>query len=310
MEIPLKLNWKQKKDIPFAMWYYPQAVVVEEKVFMGGGRAPSKLERQNLMVYDLLLDEWHLLQCGVMWSAMTVLKNQLVLVGGRDANTDKRVSSLRLLKDLEGKDSQTWSFPFPPMSAARDGATAVVHDNRWLVVIGGWGDDAIDEGELSKVEIMDTSSKQWYICAPLPQPCGHISATIIENMLLLMGGFSRSRSSKKVFSVCVDDLIHEATSRANTLLGQSPWCTLPDTPVSFTTALSLNGALLAVGGLQDGHEIKTIHLYQPSTKTWVKAGELPIERWQCACVVLPNGEVFVAGNGDMALKRMDIAVVM
>ena len=113
----------------------------------------------------------------------------------------------------------------------------------------------------------------------------------------------------------MDDLIHQAvfhsTSARSTQCTQSPWQTLPDTPMASSTALSLQGALLAVGGQENGHGVKTIHLYQPSTKTWVKAGEMPIERWQYACVVLPNGEVFVAGNGDMNQpEQVDIAVVI
>ena len=183
-------------------------------------------------------------------------------------------------------------------------------------MVEGWSNDATTEYELSKVEIMDTSSKQWYLSAPLPQPCCHVSTAIAGNMLLLVGGCSRAHPSMKVFGACLDDLIHQTVSTsANTFPTQSPWCTLPDTPLPFSTALSLNGALLAVGGqkigVYDMCGVKTICLYQPNTKTWVKAGEMPIERWQCACVVLPNGEVFVAGNGDMNQpEQVDIAVVI
>ena len=84
---------------------------------------------------------------------------------------------------------------------------------------------------------------------------------------------------------------------------------MPNVPLLFSTALSLKGALLAVGGLDVTQRcaMKSIHLYQSDTNNWVKVGELPTERWQCACTVLPIGELFVAGNGDMVEKQVDVA---
>ena len=43
---------------------------------------------------------------------------------------------------------------------------------------------------------------------------------------------------------------------------------LPDTPLTRCTALAFDGALLAVG--ED-----SIYHYQPSSRSWVEAGELP-----------------------------------
>ena len=109
---------------------------------------------------------------------MTALKNQLVLAGGRDIRTDKRVSTLKVLNE----NSQSWSFPFPPMNTARDAlTTAIAHDDRWLVVVGGYGDTV----ELADVEILDTFSRQWYRNAPLPLLCCHYSSAIVGNMLML-----------------------------------------------------------------------------------------------------------------------------
>ena len=73
-----------------------------------------------------------------------------------------------------------------------------------------------------------------------------------------------------------------------------------------STALALNGALLAVGGVS-----KAIYLYQPSNWSWVKAGELPTRRDACTCTVLPSGEVIVAGGGGSfgAEQKVDIALV-
>lgn len=307
IEIPLKLKWRKMKDLPFTMWYYPQAVAIGEKVFMGGGRASSPLEREILMIYHVQLDKWDTLPCGIMWSALAVWKNQLLLVGGRDVRTNKRIKTLKVLDETQ--DSQGWSFPFPSMPDARDGATAIVHDDRWVVVVGGYCD--VEDSEVPRVEILDTSLKQWHTSAPLPQPCGLISAAVVGNMLMLLGGFSGHRSSCRVLSADLDDLISFHSHSTCTAM-QSPWKPIPNAPSSFSTALSLKGALLAVGGREVTQhcEMKSIHLYQPHTKSWIKVGELPTERWQCACTVLPTGELFIAGNGDMVQKQVDLAIMI
>ena len=102
-----------------------------------------------------------------------------------------------------------------------------------------------------------------------------------------------------MFSVCLDDLISQAlsssaviTSNLSSTPSISPWQTLTDPPLKFSTVLVLSGALLAVGG----SDSSAIHLYKPSSGSWVKVGDLPNKRWQCACIVLSSGEMFVAGG--------------
>lgn len=101
---------------------------------------------------------------------------------------------------------------------------------------------------------------------------------------------------KRVFCVQLDDLISQAVSHKSELA--SPWQILPDTPVESCTALAFDGALLAVGGSKDddGQSAKCMHMFKPSTRTWVEAGCLPTNRWRCACALLPTSEIFIAGG--------------
>ena len=132
-------------------------------------------------------------------------------------------------------------------------------------------------------------------------------------MCYLLGGDTKEPASpKKAFSVCLDDLISQAMSQstiasASTLPTPSPWQSLPDTPLDNSTALPFNGALLAVGG-GDYPGSTAIYHYQPSSRSWIKAGELPTERFQCTCTVLPRGDLYVAGGGG-ARRLVDIASV-
>ena len=252
------------------------------------------------MIYDPKQDSYDTLppytyQC----FSVAVVNNQLVLVGGVDVQTGKKTNKLGVWNE----QSRRWTHPLPPMTTACHSPSVATHNNRWLVVIGGY-----DSNYLSIVEILDTTgSRQWYHAASLPQPCCHAYTATIGNMCYLLGGNTQGGvPSKKVFSVCLDDLISQAVSQpasASAPPTPSPWQSLPDTPLTYSTALGFNGALLAVGGYGGS---TAIYHYQPSSRSWIKAGELPSERSQCTCTVLPSGDLYVAGGG-YAATRVDIA---
>ena len=132
-------------------------------------------------------------------------------------------------------------------------------------------------------------------------------------MCYLLGGFTEGgAASQKVFSVCLDDLISQTVSQpasASAPPTPSPWQSLPDAPLKLSTALAFNGALLAIGGDFTGST--AIYHYHPSSRSWVKAGELPTKRSSCTCTVLPSGHLYVAGGGIGGIVggRVDIATI-
>ena len=193
---------------------------------------------------------------------MAVVNNQLVLVGGRDVQTGKVTNNLGVWNER----SKRWTRPLPPMATACNSPLVVTHNNRWLVVMGG----NRDKTRLSRIEILNAESDthaQWYHAASLPQPLSHSLPAIIGNMCYLLGGYTEGFTiSKKVFSVCLDDLISQALSQPDSTNAPSPWQSLPETPLYNSTAIAFNGALLAVGGGD------TIYHYQPCSRRWIKAG--------------------------------------
>ena len=288
--------------MPIRMWSYPRVAVFKEKVYIGGGWA-SPDRTQTVMVYDPKQDSYDTLPpYTYQYFSMAVVNNQLVLIGGYHEQTDKRTNKLGVWNG----EIKSWTHPLPPMITACNSPSVATH-NTWLVVMGGY-----DDKYLSRVEIMDTTeSRQWYQAASLPHPLGYALPAIIGNMCYLLGGYTkRGATSKKVFSVCLDDLISQAVSqqgRASARPTPSPWQSLPDTPLSRSTALTFNGALLAVGGILGGST--AIYHYQPSSRSWIKAGELPTGRYQCTCTVLPSRDLYVAGGGGHASQQVDIASV-
>ena len=274
--------------MPFRVYDYQQVVVFKGKVYIGGGS--SITHSHTVMVYDPQLDSFDTLPpYTFVWFSMAVVNNQLVVVGGRDVRTDKVTNNLGVWNE----QSKTWTHPLSPMTVACISPSVVVYENKWLIIIGGYD----GRTALSRVEILDTTwPGRWYLAAPLPQPCYRASTATTGNMCYLVGGWSTGELSRKVYSVCLDDLISQAVPQAagtSAPSTPSPWTTMPDTPLVDSTALCLNGALMTVGGAKCS---TTIYYYQPSTKSWIKAGELPTRRQGCACTVLPSGELFVAGG--------------
>ena len=58
------------------------------------------------------------------------------------------------------------------------------------------------------------------------------------------------------------------------------------------TQYTVPGSLMAVGG--SGGD--AIYLYHHDSRSWVKVGDLPGEKLQCACAVLPSEDIFLAGG--------------
>ena len=287
----MQVEWRQGKDMPFGMHYNPQAIVLKGKVYLGGGKSERS---KQVLVYEPKQELWAFLPpYKYELFSMTIVDNQLVLVGGEDGGTLRKTNLL----GVWNKSLCAWTHPFSPMLNARSSPTVVTYENKWLITIGGRG----EEGELFTVEVMDISSDVWYSAPSLSIPAERMSAAVIKNTMIVFGGSSGSKNSKKVFMVNMDDLIWQAITQKNNAPAQSPWQALPDTPFSQSTAVLFNGVLLAVGG----QGATSFHFYHPESRSWVKAGDLPTERVQCASTVLPNGEVLLAG-GENTHKTVEM----
>ena len=113
----------------------------------------------------------------------------------------------------------------------------------------------------------------------------------------------RGANNTRVFSVCLDELISQAVSQSAdaTASPSTPWQTLTVTPLTQCSVLILNGALLTVGGFCSS----AIHLYQPSSRSWVKVDGFSTVRWECACIVLSSGQIFVVGGRNSSNFNFD-----
>ena len=291
--------------MPFEMGGYVQSVVVQGKVYFGGGDTAYEIDNNYIvMEYDISSGKWAKLPpyraCGF---AMTVINNQLVLVGGRQHGRHSKVLG------VWRAESKEWTHLYQDMPTARTHCSAVNY-NEWLAVAGGKGHGRV---RLSSVDIMNTENRQWYAGPPTPTPWSSMRTAIVGDTCYFMGGLTEASydPTTKVYSVSLPVLVSQLDSKERGDQHQI-WKEIPGLRTTWSTPLSISGSLVAVGGKDKSHKAVTaIHLYQPDTGAWVKAGDLPTPRYQYICVMITDTEMLVAGGvaRGCTLCRSDIAQI-
>ena len=260
-----------------------QAVVLNNKVYVGGGYTGNNTTAANIYTYDPTMDTWETLQSPTRCSAFTTYHNKLLLVGGLETSTGQETNQLWVFEEGE----QTWTQPLLPMPTSRWGASAVSYQD-YLIVAGGRNSD----GLLNTVEVFD--GQQWVAADQLPKRCSFMQSTSHDGHYYLMGGDYQGTS---VFYTSLQSLVEKATQHPPTSPSNtdqlSVWKTLTDTPHRHSSTTIFGGALVAVGG--DPNQ-SSLHLYFPLTQSWLPALEMPLGVQYTCTVTLPTGEMMVIGG--------------
>ena len=136
-------------------------------------------------------------------------------------------------------------------------------------------------------------------------------------MVYLLGGVDKDdRSTISVYSCSLTSLLSSTGSSASlgvrlvSILTQSsersPWNRVADLPTKISTAVSLHGRLLAIGG-EDSEDVPTtaVRMYKPTTESWEVISHMTTPRSQCLSAVLPDNQLMVMGGWITGNKRCD-----
>ena len=283
----------------YGMSVYPHSVVLERSVYVGGGSTHfDDVNEYIVLKYGLDTNNCSFLpRYDYRYFAISIINSRLTLVGGCD-DREKPTNQLAVYEP----SSQHWTYPYHPMPTPRYRPAVVMYDI-WLLVAGGCAGPG---HELATVELLNTSTNQWLAASSLPTPCGFMTSATINNL----GYFVTA--SKQVYRVSLPDIVSQTVDQSTASKSPALWRRLPDTPLSHSTAISLRGYLIAVGGRHDNRTRTDIHLYQPESEQWTKVGDLPNARCYCSCVVLPSGELLVAGGQEnyVGIRRVEVAYVL
>ena len=243
--------------------------------------------------------QWRTIVAPTGFFSMAAVEDQLIIAGGMDPDTKGPSNQVSV---LDG-DKKTWTQPFPAMPTARRWPSAIGY-KRWLVVAGGKLTLHSKE-HVNVVEVLDTSSKQWYKALPLPCPTFRPSLAIIQNTLYI-AWIDYVEQKIGAHQIVIPTLISNAISSAQATDNKSSpteWQALPDPLTHLPALVSFHGHLLAVGDSYTPSS--TIAVYLPHLQQWKKAvAELPTPRAGCDCCFLPatKGLMVIGGCKDEGLK--------
>jgi hypothetical protein len=239
--------------------------------------------------YNWSIEKWDTLpSLPCMNSGLVIIDGELCAVGGSHTN---QVFTLRWTK---------WVEEYPPMSIARSSPAVVSTSNgTCLIVIGGLVDDG---GWTSTVELFQVNSQKWYRLTDLLQPLTRPSVTLCGDKLHVIGDHANGYffSLQSLPSSDVPQLTPHLIS----------WTCLPPLPVKSSTAATLCGQLIIIGGRRDRWPpVKSI--YQLVDGQWVEIGSLACCRFRCLVAsASPDKIMIVGGKGaqDTVEKIVELVI--
>ncbi len=298
----IKLKWRTCPRAP--------AGIMKGSAAVNGSRAYFAY-RKNVYEYDAEGKQWSPLPHRPNnYTSLVVVNGVLTAVGGED-NTLKPTNVLLSL--IGSGRQQKWTEHYPPMPTKRWGPAVACSGNS-LVAAGGYSGGYT----LVAVEVMYTSTRQWFIASSLPHYYNFASATVCTDTLYLMGGFEKAgkEGSLSVLTCSLTALLDSCTQSklppATVPTKEPPtiWTKAADVPVYFTMCTTLCGQVLAIGGnrkpsWEDPDPTDNVYKYDPTKNTWTVTSHLPTPRYRCLVAVLPGNEVVVVGGNTAVSGEMD-----
>ena len=240
------------------------ACVIGSKAYFNSGGAT------RVYCYDYASKQWMELPAFTLVTrfAFVIINGLLTTVGGTNSN--------KLFTLSEGK----WVQKFPPMTTKRENPAAVCTGHSLVVAGGGNGHNQ----DLPTVEVMDTNTLQWFTAASLPRGVYRASMTACGDDLYLLGD-----QTTHVYSCSLQALLQSCQATGlisvwNRITGKASasqrtstciWNRIADLPLSCSTAVTLCGQLVSVGGMKDKRAVDSVYCYDPATSVWKTIGQIP-----------------------------------
>ena len=273
----ITFNWRKCKDKPQGMRVCSQPVAFNGKLYVRGrSRWTQSWGTWTVLEYTPGHDKWTDLPPPPVKSfTIATLRGQLLVVGGEDKSTRKKVTNTILTFN---EHSQQWIQSHPAMPTVLIFPTVIGYQDH-LIVAGGVNSK---NNIIPDVNILDTTSNKWKTAQSLPST-DECCTVLIEDTLYLVG-----QNTQTILRAHVPTLISGAKSGV--------WETLPNTPYYYSSPVTIGNTLLTVGGRDNlaffGDPTTSIQMYSPTTNQWMSVGDLPEPTFYPYCVIM-NSELFV-----------------
>ena len=277
------------------------------QVLVAGGLGATFNSLSSAELYDPATGKWTV--TGSMNTSRdghtaTLLPNGQVLVAGGNAIVNNSLvifSSAELYNPSNG----TWTKT-SRMSAAREIHTATLVPNGQVLVAGGYGPTGTFNGSLSSAELYNPSTGKWIATGSLNTArYGHTAVLLANGEALVLDGVDVSPGG--TFPLSSTEQYDSATGKwtVNGKTFQSGFS-------GFIVTLLGTGKVLIAGGITGVYPNERItaaaELYDPSTGTSASTGGMNTAREGHKAILLPNGQVLVAGGQSTSSNGKTTAV--
>ena len=248
-----------------------------------------------VQVYDLDKATWTKLPPAPQYdSQAAAINNQLVLIGGREA------SSYTITNMVSTWTGQSWQQDIPAMCTKRFRPCVTTY-NTYLMVAGGLAED--NQSLLGSIDVMDTTTRQWYTPAnlQLPRPMYSMQITVSATHIGVASAaiaYNASTNtvtpSKRVWQLPVSTLSKVLVGEDS---GPHQWTEIAPTPHYRSALLQDTAHPLAVAGNDDSYKPTTdIAVYYRHSNKWSTVGQLLEPRTRCTAVTLSRRSFLVCGG--------------
>ena len=264
-------------------------------MYVCGGTCPDATLAHVVQVYDLDKATWTKLPPAPQYnSEAAAINNQLILIGGREA------SSRTITNMVSTWTGQGWQQDIPamPTKRVRPGVTTC---NTYLMVAGGRAED--EQTLLGSIDVMDTTTRQWYTPAnlQLPRPMYTMQITVrVTHICVASAGITYDATtntgitSKRVWQLPVSTLSKVLVGEDS---GPHQWTEIAPTPHYRSALLQDTEHPLVVGGSEDSYKSTTdIAVYDHHSNKWSTVGQLLEPRTVCTAVSLSRRSFLVCGG--------------
>ena len=233
---------------------------------------------KSLYQYEYSTEKWSdLPPCPYRDSGLATIDSELTTVGGRH---DIYIFSNKLFTLQQKK----WVEKYPPMNTARSSPAVVgTSDGDYLIVIGG---EIGDDRWTATVELFQVKNRKWHKLAHLPQPLPAPSATICGDLLNVIG------DDDSGYSCSLQAL--PSSDRPITSPLTLSWQPLPHLPVAYSTAATLCGQLVIIGGTEGWSPVNSI--LQLVDGEWVRIGSMASNRYYCLVASPSPDRIIIVGG--------------
>ena len=211
--------------------------------------------------YECSTEKWEEIpSCPYQNSGLVIIDRELTAVGGHDGY--RHTNKLYTLRQRK------WVEKYHPMNTGRFSPAVVsTSDGEYLIVIGGFA----GVRWTATVELFQVKSRRWHKLTDLPRPLTYPSATICGDQLNVIGIKANGYSCSLAALPSSDQPITSPLTLS--------WKPLPPLPVQYSTAATLCGQQVLIGGGRGGSPVNSIH--QLVDGQWVEIGSITSGRSRC-----------------------------